>query len=88
MKESCIVCGEKINISTDLVNLNMSKDEKENLYNILTSEKLKNKKVSFSKNDVTLLGKKREFWGKNEGEMSMKDMINPLNLSQISTIQK
>ena len=89
MKENCIVCGQKININCDLINLNMSKEEKENLYNILTSEKLKYKAVPISKNEDSFLGKKREFFGKDiEGELAIKNMINPLNLSQISTIQK
>jgi hypothetical protein len=91
MKNNCIVCGEKININTDLINLNMTKEEKENLYNILTSEKLKNKKVSTVTKieDDNFLGKKRELASKNiETDNEIKNMINPLNLSQISTVQK
>jgi len=91
MKNNCIVCGEKININTDLINLNMTKEEKENLYNILTSEKLKNKKVSTVTKieEESFLGKKRELPSKNlESDNEIKNMINPLNLSQISTVQK
>ncbi len=69
----------------------MTKEEKENLYNILTSEKLKNKKVSTVTKieDDNFLGKKRELASKNiETDNEIKNMINPLNLSQISTVQK
>jgi hypothetical protein len=84
MKKACIVCGEKVNMPSDLVNLNMSKEDKENLYNTLTSEKTKKR----AKPEDNLLGKKREFAGNDELTANSKVMVNPLGLSQISTVQK
>jgi len=102
LKESCIVCGEKINISTDLINMNMSKEEKENLYDILTAEKMRNKKPK-TPEEIKLLGKKRELIvvkekDSNEVESRLskdfvKHFVTPLGqmsttLSSISSIQK
>ena len=67
----------------------MSKEEREHLYNILTAEKLKCKKLKEPSQNEGLLNKKRELGNNNlEEDLKKKNMINPLNLSQISTVQQ
>jgi hypothetical protein len=52
MTDKCLVCGAPVNIKTDLVNLNYSKEERDVIYRLILSER--------SKTHDKLLGKKRE----------------------------
>jgi hypothetical protein len=52
MIDKCIVCGEDVNIKTDLVNLNYSKEERDLIYKHILAAK--------TKSDDKLLGKKRD----------------------------
>ncbi len=54
MSNKCLVCGEQIDINTDLTNMNYSKQERDIIYKKLINERKKQKE------EKKLLGKKRD----------------------------
>ena len=63
MKDKCMQCGTEINLKSDLVSLNYSIKERQEIFNKLIEEKIKNQKIKSSQNlikDKNLLNNKRK----------------------------
>jgi len=80
MKDKCIQCGAEINLKSDLVSLNYSIKERQEIFNKLIEEKIKNEKIKSSKNllkDKNFLNNKRKNNEINSNELD-KNYNSPI----------
>lgn len=76
MKDKCILCGEKFDKNTDLVNINYSKEERKERFESIMAEKKRNKILRDKKKSDKKINNELVNKNKNDNKNKNKELNN------------